>query len=221
LLRKHRVLSISGGLHHSACVSVYDTGAIRAELVSVWGSNAQGQLGHIPNALIQANFTDNSVGEGSAANSSPASTNGSYRGRVLKPWSIEKLKRTTTPPSQNAFGSSIVQIGCGSLSTYAVTENGEMWCTGNNKFGQCGVISGNMSPSPSSRELESSVSIVPDWRRVDVFTSMGKRVVRTSPSFCGAHCAVLTERAWVEDTEVKECMGCRVAFTFTTRRHHW
>lgn len=32
--------------------------------------------------------------------------------------------------------------------------------------------------------------------------------------------AVLIPRAWVHDSEAKECMGCKSSFSFTNRKHH-
>ncbi len=36
----------------------------------------------------------------------------------------------------------------------------------------------------------------------------------------GESTSILVARAWVEDSEAKECMACKSAFTFVNRKHH-
>jgi alpha-tubulin suppressor-like RCC1 family protein len=110
--------------------------------------------------------------------------------RVLKPTPVPDLKDIV-----------ISEVACGSMHTVIRTEEGEVYTTGLNRYGQLGH--GNNANLDSFKLVEALKG-------------------KSARSLCcgGENTQVLTARAWVEDKEAKECMSCKQAFTFVIRKHH-
>jgi len=95
----------------------------------------------------------------------------------------------------------IEEVACGAMHTILRSEDGDIFTAGLNKHGQLGH--GHTNPLDTFKIVEQM---------------KGKQSRRVA---CGGeNTAVLTARTWVEDREAKECMSCKIAFTFVIRKHH-
>lgn len=116
-----------------------------------------------------------------------------------------RLTRPTPLPELQKVGSEspIVEIKCGAFHTLIRNSNGEVYATGSNKYGQCGI---------STKVCEQ----LDEFRLVEFLRD------KIARSLCcgGENSSVLTARAWVEDSEATECMACKALFTFVNRKHH-
>lgn len=110
--------------------------------------------------------------------------------KQLKPQAVTELSRVL-----------VVEVACGAFHTLVRTAEGDVMSCGANKYGQLGH--GHTTDSDEFKAIESL---------------KGKNARFLAPG--GQHTTVLTPRHWVEDSEVKECMGCKGAFSFVNRKHH-
>jgi len=112
--------------------------------------------------------------------------------RVLQPTPIPKIGKQP-----------IAEVQCGSMHTLVRTENGEVWSCGSGKYGQLG---------------HGNTTDVDEFKLIEGLKGKNARVMACG----GENSAVLTARAWVEDSEAKECMGagCKKLFSFVIRKHH-
>lgn len=99
----------------------------------------------------------------------------------------------------------IVEVACGDLHTVIRDEEGLVFATGNNAFGQLG----NGTKSDTEH-----------FSLVNVFSVKDKPA--RSVVCGGQHTIVLTtvRERWVDDKDAKNCMQCQSGFTFTNRKHH-
>jgi len=111
--------------------------------------------------------------------------------RLLKPHPLGDLSKACK----------FVEARCGSNHSVIRSAEGHVWSTGSNKFGQLGH--GN------TVDLD-------EFKAVDFFKGKNARLIACG----GQHTAVLTARAWVDDSEAKQCMACKQPFTFVNRKHH-
>jgi alpha-tubulin suppressor-like RCC1 family protein len=84
------------------------------------------------------------------------------------------------------------------------TASGEVFTAGSNESGQLGQTSEALSVESLNFAM--------------VETLRG-RLVR-SIACGGQHTSALVARAFIEDSDANECMGCRERFTLLVRRHH-
>eukprot|EP00823_Brevimastigomonas_motovehiculus_P009275 TRINITY_DN8942_c0_g1_i1.p1 TRINITY_DN8942_c0_g1~~TRINITY_DN8942_c0_g1_i1.p1 ORF type:complete len:646 (+),score=156.25 TRINITY_DN8942_c0_g1_i1:101-2038(+) len=118
--------------------------------------------------------------------------------------STRNTKKILTPLAIQMWSGKVkpIEVQCGALHTVIRTDSGEVWTAGNNKYGQLG----HSYPKTTMDE----------FKHVD--SLKGKNATYIA---CGSlNTAVLTARAWVEDSEAKECMSCKAAFTLMNRKHH-
>ena len=94
-----------------------------------------------------------------------------------------------------------LQVACGSFHTILRRSDGNIFTCGSGSCGQLGQ--GNCQDQA-------------DLLIVDALNGKGCRAVSAG----GEMTAVLTSRAWVDDHEAKECMSCKLQFTFVNRKHH-
>jgi alpha-tubulin suppressor-like RCC1 family protein len=98
-------------------------------------------------------------------------------------------------------------VSCGSMHSCLLSDQSDLWVAGYNNFGQLGC------ENPAGGLDYKDVFQPCQW-----FKESGKKVRTIS---CGGqHTAVLSGRMWIDDKETKECMNCKVVFTFTNRKHH-
>jgi alpha-tubulin suppressor-like RCC1 family protein len=95
----------------------------------------------------------------------------------------------------------IDEVACGTTHTILRTDEGEILSAGGNRFGQLG---------------HSNVSDMHTFKSVKALAGRVSRQVACG----GEHTCILTARTWVEDKDAKECMNCKVVFTFVVRKHH-
>jgi alpha-tubulin suppressor-like RCC1 family protein len=185
-----------------------------------WGGNTSGQLGlghenqqlrpHVNSALRGNRVLDISCGTAHAVaivyiskldkpvlyswgSNVAGQTGHGNKSVVSKPSSVMSMANDDI---------TIVEVACGDLHTCVRTANGNVYSCGNNNFGQLG--------------LGNSMS-VSEFSLIPLFKDKEARAV-----VCGGeHTAVLTARAWISDSEAKECMNCKAAFTFVNRKHQY
>jgi len=134
--------------------------------------------------------TRNVYSWGSNANGQLGQGGQGKKKRVWRPTQVPELKDVV-----------IEEVACGAMHTVLRSEEGEIFTSGLNKHGQLGHGHTN---------------------NLDLFKMVdglkGKQIRLLS---CGGeNTSLLAARAWVEDREAKECMLCKVVFTFVIRRHH-
>jgi len=110
--------------------------------------------------------------------------------RVLQPTPIPKIGKQH-----------IVEVVCGAMHSMLRTENGDVYSSGLNKYGQLG---------------HGTTADVDEFKLIDGLKGKNARMMACG----GENSAVLTARAWVEDNEAKDCMACKKVFSFVIRKHH-
>ncbi|GAB5372920.1 hypothetical protein AAMO2058_001705600 [Amorphochlora amoebiformis] len=109
--------------------------------------------------------------------------------KILEPVIVDSLER-------------IQEVVCGSMHTLARSEDGMVWASGCNRFGQLGIEGGTKY-----------------LNRFTVVTSLKDKNPRALAA-SGMHSFVLCPKKWLRDDEVDNCMRCKTLFTFINRRHH-
>lgn len=182
-----------------------------------WGWNFAGQLGvghtedqlrpHAIDALRGNKIESIACG---AAHTAAVVVVAQINSRLLYTWGSNacgqlgqgKTKRLLAPTAVAKMSKAAIQeVSCGSLHTLLRSENGEIYSAGYGKFGQLGL---------TNKENED------DFKLVDSVKGKNGRVIACG----GQHSVVLTARAWVEDSEAKNCMNCKGLFTTFNRKHH-
>lgn len=117
-----------------------------------------------------------------------------------------------------------MEVKAGAFHTLVRTAGGEVYATGSNIFGQCGISlpaaaapAGQSASAAAANKAGSALtSYVDEFRVVEFLKDKAARALACG----GENSAVLTKRAWVEDHEAAECMACKSLFTFVNRKHH-
>lgn len=183
----------------------------------VWGWNACGQLGlgHTEDVIrpstleVLGRQRVSSVSAG-AAHSVAIVWVQKVQARVLYAWGsnssgqlgISDKKGIIMKPTVVTTNEDITDLSCGSHHTVLLTVNGEIMSSGSNELGQLG-----------------NGEIATDQNEFKIIESMRGRMVR---AVCcgGGNTLMLVARAWVADSEAKDCMACKSPFTMLNRRHH-
>jgi len=200
----------AGDSHMFACT--------KSELYA-WGWNACGQLGlgheedqhrpHVVESLRGNLVEDISCG---AAHTVAIVLMKAFNTRQVHSWGSNshgqtgqgKKKRLLKPapiPELDLKRIQIVEVNAGGFHTLIRTDEGDVMSCGSNKYGQLG--------QETTKDLD-------EFQYLPSLKGKNARSVACG----GEHSAVLTARAWVDDSEAKECMSCKVAFSFVNRKHH-
>eukprot|EP00808_Paulinella_micropora_P000673 g43933.t1 len=200
-----------------ACGDFHSIACAKSETFS-WGWNGCGQLGvgsmedqHTPTSVeVLRGYQVTSVDCG-AAHSVAAVFVPKFNTYFVYGWGSNvngqlgsgKKKFLTRPEAIRELNKDIVvdEVACGAMHTLLRTDEGELLSAGGNRFGQLGH------------------SNTADHHAFKSIGALQARVCR-QVACGGEHTAVLTARTWVEDKDAKECMNCKVVFTFVVRKHH-
>lgn len=207
----------AGGNHMFACAT--------HEAYS-WGSNSCGQLGlgHSENQLkphtIDAMRGKRVLGGdcGAAHTVALVEVNEDFQAVVVFAWGSNASGQLGLGPTKKDVhvplcvekgikDRTLVDVVCGDLHTVLRTQDGHVFCTGDNSMGQLGM--GNTADL-------TEFAMVPTFRH-------GDKDKQAHAVACGGrHTSVITlsKRAWVADSETNTCMSCKSAFTFVNRKHH-
>jgi len=183
-----------------------------------WGNNGSGQLGlgHtdtvLKPSLIESlnGQTTLCAGAGGAHTIVVTFEDGS---KSSKTWSFGSNSRGQIAQGSTGEGAKVLvpthvkdldkiqEVACGSMHTLARSEDGGVWASGCNHFGQLGMDGKDY------------------LNRFTLITSLKDKNPRSIA--CGAvHSFVMCPKKWLKDEEVDKCMKCNVLFTFINRRHH-
>jgi len=208
-LRGLEVREIAAGAVHSCALVRQGNQNLSRDVLYTWGSNACGQLGQgkknklvRPTPVPEIRFSSALAGSAGAASA-------------------------TTPHhathASAAENNQLMEIKCGSFHTLLRTAGGEVYASGSNVYGQCGLptLSSSSAAAASSMVLSkagtaTAASQVDEFRCIDFIKDKQARALVAG----GENSAVLTKRAWVEDHEAADCMACKSVFTFVNRKHH-
>ncbi len=105
---------------------------LRSGALLSWGTGEQGRLGRIGSRLPEKGL----------------------KALLLTPAEVS-MKRS----AKAAAADPITDVAAGNYSTFAVTQNGQVWAWGLNNYGQLG-LEGEVSPPPSASPLPSCMLLV-------------------------------------------------------------
>jgi hypothetical protein len=217
-LRGLEVRDIVAGAAHSAAIVRQGNQIMSRDVLYTWGSNSAGQIGQgkknkVARPTVVPEIRYSSTLGGSSGSSAGATGGG---GAGAGPHAFVHASA--------AENNQLVEVKAGAFHTLLRTAGGEVYATGSNIYGQCGLsgatgfggAGGQSSASSAKAGTGTGASQIDEFRVIDFLKDKAARAL-----VCGGeNSAVLTKRAWVEDHEAADCMACKSLFTFVNRKHH-